>query len=286
MTTPRPKTRSRGGAIALAAMLAGACAPGADLVQNERKPIDKATGKVNSPHASPLHLEEFDQLISYGVALSETYVSAADQVATAQDAAAVGIIAAAATAVGGLAFGGPASVAGGAGLAGGVLAAGTEYMNGPAAINALLDASTQVGCVARAGQASLHLKGLYAEHPEFDHQRKSIVQGGYMKARVELRRGLIRQPPDYAASFTALKSASEAAKNSGAEAVAAVASAQAAETAAEVAEAGDKKAEAKADETRAKVKAQRAALKATNDTMLTATAECFLPAPIAEAAKE
>ncbi|MFN3259448.1 MAG: hypothetical protein ACE37J_02705 [Pikeienuella sp.] len=263
MTCSRGLKVPGGGAVALAAMMTGACAPGLQLATDERALVDPKSRAVNVAGGSPLALRNFGDLVTYGAALSETYVTAADRIAAGQDAAALGIIAAAATAVGGLAFNAPAAVTGGAGLAGGVIAAGTQYVNGPSAIKALLAASTQVACVVRAGQSSLPLDSFYTEHREFERQRMAIVQGGYVTARIELRRALIRELPDFAGTFSALQAAS---KPGDAAPAAAPAVAQGL--------AKDARAAAEAEA------AIRAALKAANDKMLKDVAICFVPAPL------
>ncbi|WP_292648508.1 hypothetical protein, partial [Mesorhizobium sp.] len=84
--------------------------------------------------------------VEYAKRLADEYMRLSDQASSAQDAAALGLIASAGVAAGGLLYGGSTDLIKGAGLAAGSLGATTTYFKPGEASSDLLDAAEQLLC--------------------------------------------------------------------------------------------------------------------------------------------
>jgi len=121
----------------------------------------------------------------------------ADQASSAQDVAALGLIASAGVAAGGLVYGSSIDLIKGAGLAAGTLTATTSYFKPGEASTALLAAAGQLICLTKV--ADLQLVGEIEATP--------ILRNAIQTIRLNLRRSLAHTLPDYSQLVQALQTA-------------------------------------------------------------------------------
>ncbi len=133
--------------------------------------------------------------------LAANYIQLSDQAAVAQDAAALGIIAAAGVAAGTLLFDGGSGFIKGAGLAAGGLTATSGYFKPGETSLALLSAAEQLQCVHSAGQLLVRDTRLREPGPN----AVEIISSSILTVRLNLRKKLSRQLPDYASLVAALQ---------------------------------------------------------------------------------
>ncbi|MBB6486856.1 hypothetical protein [Rhizobium lusitanum] len=123
-------------------------------------------------------------------ALADQYITLSDQASSAQDIAALGIIASAGVAAGGMLYDANLNLIKGAGLAAGTLTASSTYFKPGETSSALLDAAEQMICLRKAGEPYLAKFGN-------DPQAGEILKGGILTVRLNLRKRLNRTLPDY-----------------------------------------------------------------------------------------
>ncbi|WP_206615928.1 hypothetical protein [Rhizobium sp. WSM1325] len=142
--------------------------------------------------------ETLADTIHYADLLANKYIALSDQASGAQDMAAVGLIASAGVAAGGLLYDADLNLIKGAGLAGGTIAAGSTYFRPGETSAALLDAAEQLVCIRKAGEPFLVSYRTSTAAGE-------IVNGGILNVRVNLRKKLSRTLPDYRSLVESLK---------------------------------------------------------------------------------
>lgn len=150
------------GYFTLAATLMGAvsCTSATDVGQAERKALLVSTYKNNDENCDKkdacFDLDNYNDLLKYGVNLSLIYIDLSDNASAGSDLYAVGTIAAAAVTAGGLLFGSHPDLIRGAGLFAGTATGIDDYLEPDEASEALLTASEQVHCVVLAARTHLN----------------------------------------------------------------------------------------------------------------------------------
>ncbi len=142
----------------------------------------------------------FDENIAYAEGLANTYLKLSDKAASAQDAVAIGFIADAALAAGGLLYNSNISLIKAAGLAAGTMTATTGYFKPAETSAALLDASEQLLCVRNAA-------ALVPTGARSDPDVEDIFTSSILTVRLNLRKKLERKLPDYQSLVNSLKTA-------------------------------------------------------------------------------
>ncbi|UQS66917.1 hypothetical protein M5D98_11570 [Mesorhizobium opportunistum] len=133
--------------------------------------------------------------VEYAKRLADEYMRLSDRASSAQDAAALGLIASAGVAAGGLLYGGSTDLIKGAGLAAGSLGATTTYFSPGKASSDLLDAAEQLLCISKV-----------SDPPPYDQVTGSeIIRQGVMTVRLNLRKKLNHTLPDYKQLVETLK---------------------------------------------------------------------------------
>jgi hypothetical protein len=204
-------------AALLCAVAVGGCVSTASVHRAEIDALSVSPSELRAYY----HIDSFDGLMRYGTELADNYVALADRAAAVQDLAALGVIAAAATAVGAVAYGAHADVVAGAGLAAGTIVAVSGYLRPAEAASALLNAAEQTVCIVRSGRKTEALHDAYVDSQSFDAQRIAIVTDGISSVRVSLRRLMKRQMPDYAKLVADLTAAMQTAPPPGSASLAA-----------------------------------------------------------------
>lgn len=166
-------------ALILLPMIAG-CVGAATVQTAEVQHINRKTTGIHT-------LQENVQLAG---ALANEYIRLSGEASGAQDVAALGIIAAAGVAAGGLLYDAHLDLIKGAGLAAGTLTATSTYFRPGETSTALLDAAEQMICIRKAGEPFL-------ERYSSSQEAGEILAGGILTARLNLRKRLNRTMPDY-----------------------------------------------------------------------------------------
>lgn len=195
--------------VALAASLA-ACVNQAtvsknefDLTYGEFKCKD---GKKQCSYANAVDFTTISGNINIAGQLAESYLKSADSAAHHQDVAATGVIGAAATAAGGLLYGGNLSLIRGAGLAAGTIGALDGYYDQGEVSRALINAANQMACIASVGsQASTKNKSAV---PDDDADAADVLRLAILKVRVNLRSAMARQMPEFSSVIEEIKNSS------------------------------------------------------------------------------
>ncbi len=166
--------------------------------------VQRAEVKVfESPAIDP---RSYAGNVEYAKRLADEYMALSDQASSAQDAAALGLIASAGVAAGGLLYGGSTDLIKGAGLAAGSLGATTTYFKPGEASTDLLDAAEQLLCISKVSYPP----------PDDPVAGSEIIRQGVMTVRLNLRKKLSHTLPDYKQLVETLKtsiSAQSAAKH-------------------------------------------------------------------------
>lgn len=127
---------------------------------------------------------------NYAGKLSIAFTQMSDASAAAQRATALGIIGAAVTASGAIAYDGNLDLLKGAGLAGGTLAALTAYFNPAKNAKSLLTAAEKLHCIEYAGATA-------DESLETDSAAILLMKSNIRRVTLSLRLELERDPPSY-----------------------------------------------------------------------------------------
>jgi len=148
---------------------------------------------------APESLTEFVQTASE---LSDEYLSLAGEASTGQDILALGIISAAATAAGGGLFNSHADLILGAGLAAGTINGLSNYLKPAEANKYLLTAAEQMTCIIQQATPYVNSHNKNAE-------ALGIVEGGILQIRINLRKKLTRDTPNFGELVEKLKASIE-----------------------------------------------------------------------------
>lgn len=142
----------------------------------------------------------YDGSLAYTHDLAEAYIQMADRASSAQDAAALGIIAAAGVAAGGILYDAQLDLVKGAGLTAGFITGTTSYFRPGEASESLLDAAEQLLCINKAGSQ-------FPPRYRSDAEAMEILRSGLTTVRLNLRKRLKRILPDYKGLISELKTA-------------------------------------------------------------------------------
>jgi hypothetical protein len=127
--------------------------------------------------------------MQYASELANKYSDLSDKASSAEDAAALALIASAGVAAGGLLYDASIDLIKGAGLAAGAITATSAYFKPQETGTFLLDAAEQLLCIVKAGR-DLPID------PN-DGEAMNIVDDGILTVRINLRKNLRRTLPDY-----------------------------------------------------------------------------------------
>ncbi len=142
--------------------------------------------------------DDFHGRVNYARALADEYIKYADSAATAENLAAAGILAAAATAAGGMLYGAHVDLLKGAGLAAGTITATRGYAEPVRAASDLLNAAEGLVCIANAGRVT-------SKAVQKDWRAAGVLDDGIRAIRLGLRKKLLRDSPDYNDILTKIK---------------------------------------------------------------------------------
>lgn len=170
------------------------CSNPAQIRKKEEKALQSASNIVIP---KLLDTKDFYQMQKYMYGLSEVYVSVADDLAVQQDLTALGLIGSAALAAGSFLYGGSSDIVRGAGLGAGTLVAADQYLTPKAASEQLLSSADQLICIVGASQRTEEHTALYRKHEDLNDQRMSILRQSVYRIRLNLRKELVRDLPDY-----------------------------------------------------------------------------------------
>lgn len=187
-------------------MLSG-CVGAASVGKKEVKIYEDYHSKINTIKGN----------VAYAQDLADEYLKQATTASETQDAIAFGTIGAAATGAGGLLYNASTGLIKGAGLAAGTAAAVGSYLEPDETVLALLNAAEQLVCIAQSGRMADSLLGKKTEGEAAIEtesvQAVDILSIGIRQARINLRKALIRQRPDYSSLLNQLSNtASESAE--------------------------------------------------------------------------
>jgi len=154
--------------------------------------VGKKEVRIYSENLSGLNT--IDGNTKYAQLLSDEYLKQAATASDTQDAISLGVIGAAATGAGGLLFNSGFDLIKGAGLAAGTTTAVGNYLKPGETVLALLNAAEQLVCIAKSGQLAEPIV-----KPDHDAELAAveILAIGIRQARINLRKTLVRQRPDY-----------------------------------------------------------------------------------------
>ncbi|MCA1494603.1 hypothetical protein I6F11_27355 [Ensifer sp. NBAIM29] len=195
--------------VATSFLLCG-CINSADLYADETLTWKATLLRANAQDVSsqqeirsapwPTDRNPYINAINYARNLAELYIGQASKASAAKDAAAAGLLGAAGVAAGGLLYGAHLDVLKGAGLAAGAATSTSSYVKPEIAETALLSAAEALMCVAGvAQQRSATFRG--------DAEAASIVSDAILTIRLNLRKKLSRQLPDYGVLLDRFRSA-------------------------------------------------------------------------------
>ncbi|MGO7837223.1 hypothetical protein [Rhizobium johnstonii] len=142
--------------------------------------------------------ETLADTIRYADLLAGKYIALSDQASGVQDVTALGLIATAGVAAGGLLYDANLNLVKGAGLGAGTIVAGSSYFRPGETSAALLDGAEQLICIRKAGEPFLVAYRASEDAGE-------IVNGGILNVRVNLRKKLSRTLPDYRSLVESLR---------------------------------------------------------------------------------
>jgi len=148
---------------------------------------------------TPESLSEFVKIASE---LSDEYLLLAGEASAGQDLLALGIISAAATAAGGGLFNSHADLILGAGLTAGTINGLSNYLKPADANKYLLTAAEQMTCIIQQATPYVNSFNKNAE-------ARGIVQGGILQVRINLRKKLTRDTPNFGELIEKLKASVE-----------------------------------------------------------------------------
>lgn len=141
--------------------------------------------------------------LKYSTELADKYLDLSSNARTFQDLVAVGLIGAAGVASGGALYGSSLDLIKGAGLAAGATSALSSYIRPAKHSNDLLLAAEQLTCVWKAGNAFTGSRA--------DGEAIEILKSGIRTIRINLRKKLNREIPNYAQLVENLKQSSQTA---------------------------------------------------------------------------
>lgn len=203
------------GVAAAAAALSG-CINGAGLYADEtivwKATLLKADWRAPSSRNDvmsadwPKDREPYANAINYARNLAELYMEQASKASTAKDVMAAGLLGTAGVAAGGLMYGAHLDLIKGAGLAAGGITSSNSYLKPEEVENALLSASEALLCVA--GVAQQGNASFYSSSEAAD-----IVTDATLRIRLNVRKKLSRQVPDYSALVDRLKAGANVPKS-------------------------------------------------------------------------
>ncbi|WP_144353248.1 MULTISPECIES: hypothetical protein [Sinorhizobium] len=142
--------------------------------------------RVHSAEVKIANEQTYQGRLDYAEKLAEKYIELADEATGAQDVAAMGIITAAAVGAGGLLYGAHVDLLKGAGLAAGTITATRGYAKPAETAGHLYNAAEALLCIQSVGVNS----------PQVESAR-SILNEGINKVRINLRRNLVQDTPNY-----------------------------------------------------------------------------------------
>ncbi|MCA1408208.1 hypothetical protein I6F26_24780 [Ensifer sp. IC3342] len=161
----------------------------------------------NKPHSTPEEIKKaawptdndpYVNGINYARNLADLYMEQASKASTAKDFAAAGLLGSAGVAAGGLLYGSHLDLIKGAGLAAGAITSTTSYTKQDVAEDALLRGAEALICVAGVAQK---------ETTAFQNNTEAagVVSDATLRIRLNVRKKLIRQVPEYSALVDRLK---------------------------------------------------------------------------------
>jgi len=139
--------------------------------------------------------------LKYSTVLADKYLDLSSNARTFQDLVAVGLIGAAGVASGGALYGSSLDLIKGAGLAAGATSALSSYVRPAKHSNDLLLAAEQLTCVWKAGNAYTGSRN--------NAEAVEILKSGIRTIRINLRKKLNRDIPNYAQLVENLKQSSQ-----------------------------------------------------------------------------
>lgn len=155
----------------------------------------------------PPNNDPYGNGIIYSRSLAEYYMQQAGVASGAKDAVALGLIAAAGVATGGLLYDANLNLIKGAGLAAGSLTVLNTYGRPEETETALLSAADALICIANAAESAPNLAS--------DPAAQSALFDATLKVRVTLRKRIARKIIDYGTLLDTFKAAGERTRKSG-----------------------------------------------------------------------
>ncbi|MEP2706518.1 MAG: hypothetical protein ABJQ71_05950 [Roseibium sp.] len=144
----------------------------------------------NKNQAKPI--KSVEQFSEYAENLATLYLEESDKLSYTQEAIALGIIGAGATAAGGLLFSTSTNVIKAAGLAAGTAGALGTYIKPKENSAALLNSADRMMCIANSGRiAASELS------KSTDRESRQLMDTGIRRGRILLRKELTRNAPNY-----------------------------------------------------------------------------------------
>lgn len=154
----------------------------------------------NSPSlkcATTASTDAYNNRVCFAADLARAYISLADKASQSEELAAYGTIAAAGTAAGALAYGSNLNLVKGAGLAAGSIAVSNNYTRPGETAGYLLDAADGLLCIAKVGRT---------EGARSVPDAAEMIDTATDTIRIDLRKKLTRQAPDYRTIVTLIQS--------------------------------------------------------------------------------
>lgn len=185
------------GVITLASIWVSGCAYRYELSEKEIEIYEEyvALGTATA---------EIDETIDYARRLGDYYLQLAGEATAGQDALALGVISAAATASGGLLFGSSVDFVKGATLGGATTSQVGAYLQPGEASQFLVNAAEQLACISGSALVAERTLG---DDPDFERRAIDVAENAIRNVRINLRKSLARQTPNYASVVEQLSQA-------------------------------------------------------------------------------